>query len=110
MSSRGAVGETLSADEALALLPHVLKAMTTAEWWRRSEDELAEAVVAFHRAESQCAAAGVAVVAEAVSRGVPVSCGQKDGARWCARWSRSSPRSRRRARHWPMPSGRRRSR
>src|SRR3954452_19975137 len=82
MSSRGAVGETLSADEAFALLPQVLKALTNAEWWRWSEAELAEAVAAFHRAESQCAAGGVAVIAEAVSRGVPVSCGQKDGARW----------------------------
>jgi hypothetical protein len=82
MCSRGAADELLSADEAFALLPRVMAALTSAEWWRRSEAELAEAVTAFHRAESRCAAGGVAVVAEAVSRGVPLSCGQKDGARW----------------------------
>jgi hypothetical protein len=82
MSSRGAVGDQQSVGEAFALLPLVLDTVTEAEWWRLLEAELAEAVAAFHRAESRCAAGGVAVVAEAVGRGVPVSCGQKDGARW----------------------------
>lgn len=82
MSSRGAVGGRLTYDEAIALLPEVLDAVTSAGWWRLSDAQLGEAVGVFHRAESRCAAAQVAVVAEAVERGVPVTAGHKDGARW----------------------------
>jgi hypothetical protein len=83
MSSRGAVEQVeLSVDDALALLPRVLDALTGAEWWRCSDAELADLVRVLARAESRCAAAGVAVLAEASGRGLPVQGGAKDGAGW----------------------------
>ena len=82
MSSRGAVAEELSVDDALALLPRVLDALTGGQWWRRSDGELADFVRLFARAESRCAAAGVSVLAEAAGRGLPVAAGAKDGAGW----------------------------
>src|SRR5580765_4576708 len=82
MSSRGAVQEELTVDDALALLPRVLDALTGADWWRRSDGELAECVRLFARGESRCAAAGVAVLAEASGRGLPAAAGAKDGAGW----------------------------
>jgi hypothetical protein len=82
MSSRGLVRSAGVASEAFAALAAALDGVAGVEWWRWSEPELAEAVAAVHRAESRCAAAGVAVLAEAVGRGMPLSCGHKDGARW----------------------------
>src|SRR5580765_6517069 len=82
MSSRGATERELSVDDALALFPRVLDALTGAEWWRRSDAELAALVRVFARGESRCAAAGVAVRAEASGRGLPAAAGARDGAGW----------------------------
>src|SRR4051794_10672856 len=82
MSSRGAVAGALSVDDAIALLPRVLDSLTAAPWWQRSDAELAQFVRLFARGESRCAAAGVAVLAEAGERGLPVAAGAKDAAGW----------------------------
>ncbi len=82
MSSRGAVEGALSVDDAVGLLPRVLDTLASASCWQCSDDELAEFVRLFARSESRCAAAGVAVLAEADGRGLPVAAGAKDAAGW----------------------------
>jgi Domain of unknown function (DUF222) len=82
MSSRGLSDSVGVAGEAFDVLAAALDGVAGVEWWRLSEAELGRAAALLHRAESRCAAGGVAVLAEAVERGAPISCGQKDGARW----------------------------
>jgi len=79
---QGCGDRELSVDDAVALFPRVMDVLTGAEWWRRSDGELADFVRLFARGESQCAAAGVAVLGEAQSRGLPAAVGAKDGAGW----------------------------
>jgi len=82
MSSRGAVQVGGHAGAAFAALTAALDEVGQVEWWQCSDGELAELVRVCGRAESRCAAAGVAVLAEAAGRGLPVAAGAKDGAGW----------------------------
>jgi Domain of unknown function (DUF222) len=82
MSSRGLADSVGGASDAFAVLFAALDGLADVEWWRLSDEELARVAESVHRAESRCASAGVAVLAEAVERGVPALCGHRDGARW----------------------------
>jgi hypothetical protein len=72
----------MSVDEAFVLLPLVLDCVTSAAWWQRSDAQLADAAGVFHRAESRLVAAQVAVLGEAMERGLPEQDGAKDGGVW----------------------------
>src|SRR4051794_15077120 len=82
MSSRGSSDSVGVAGGVFDALAAALDGVAGVEWWRLSEGELGRAAGLLHRAESRCAAGGVAVLAEAVERGAHLSCGHKDGARW----------------------------
>ena len=51
-------------------------------WWRQTDADLGRAIAAFHRAESCCAAAGVAALGEAIGRGLPAAEGARGGGEW----------------------------
>jgi hypothetical protein len=75
-------GEAISVAAALALLPQVLDALTAAEWWRVGDEQVAEAVVALHRAETRVVAAQVEALGEGLRRGLPAAAGARGGAGW----------------------------
>ena len=75
------------AGQASAALSTALDQAGQVEWWRHSDAELAEAVKLFARAESRCAAAGVAVLAEAAERACRWSRGPGRGEAGSGVWS-----------------------
>ena len=75
-------GEAVGVGAALAALGAALDDLTSAEWWRVPSAELAGVIGELHRAESRVAAAQVAVLGEAVDRGVPATDGAKNAATW----------------------------
>ncbi|MDP9221458.1 MAG: hypothetical protein M3P23_13110, partial [Actinomycetota bacterium] len=82
MCSRGSGGGGLSVEEAFAVLPAVLDVLTSVAWWRLSDEQVVQAVVDFHRWESQVAAGQVGAVCEAINRGLPAQAGAKTAAVW----------------------------
>jgi Domain of unknown function (DUF222) len=80
--SSSAVEEELSAGQAFALLRRSLDALTSARWWQSTAAQLGESIELLHTAESQVAAAQVAVLSEAASRGLPGEAGAKNPAAW----------------------------
>src|SRR5580765_4288264 len=82
MSSQGVAGASGAADEVLAELAAVLDRAREIPWWRQTDADLGRAIAAFHRAESCCAAAGVAALGEAIGRGLPAADGVRGGGEW----------------------------
>jgi hypothetical protein len=82
MCSTGVAEGGLSAEEAFALLPAVLDALTSAPWWQLSGPDLAAWIVALHACESRVSAAGTFALGEAISRGLPSEDGAKTGGAW----------------------------
>ncbi len=75
-------GEVGGVRAALAAVGAALDDLSTAEWWRVPSGDLAGVIGLLHRAESRVAAAQVAVLGEAVARGVPATDGAKNAATW----------------------------
>ena len=82
MSSRGTSIVDGGAAGAVAALDAAVDGLQSLELWRLGDADLAGLVGVAHRVESRCAALGVAVLGEAVERGLPAAEGAKDGAGW----------------------------
>jgi hypothetical protein len=81
-SQRTAAAGDDAAGAALAALAVALDDLCTAAWWQIASSDLAGIIGLLHRAESRVAAAQVAVLGEAVARGVPAADGAKSPASW----------------------------
>jgi hypothetical protein len=82
MSSQGVAGVSGPAGEVLAALEAVLAQAREIAWWQQSDADLATAIAGLHRAETCCAAAGVAALGEAIGRGLPTADGARGGGEW----------------------------
>src|SRR6476619_7021843 len=82
MSSRGLAEGFGVAEGAMVALTAVLDRATQVGWWQLSDDQLCQAMIMFAGFEARCAAAGVAVLAEAAERGLQFVAGAKRPAEW----------------------------
>jgi Domain of unknown function (DUF222) len=75
-------GDVGVAGDAVAAMSAALDWLTSGELWRLSDVQLAALARMLHVAESRVGAASVAVLSEAVGRGLPVGSGALSGAAW----------------------------